>query len=71
MVFFATAIEFFDAHALDLLRSMSEDNAAFTDLPVLKPQFHTGIYFEFENEVPEFINERAEEAVECWMAEGE
>lgn len=65
------AIEFFDARALNLLRRMSEENAAFADIPALKPEFHTAIYFEFENKVPELIVERVEEAVECWMAEGD
>ena len=64
------AIEFFDSHALDLLRRMKAENAAFGDLPALKPEFHTAIYFEFEGEVPESIVERTDQAVDCWMAEG-
>ncbi len=65
------AIEFFDANALDLLRRMKAGNTAFADLPELNPEFHTAIYFEFEDEVPESVVERAERAVDCWMAEGD
>lgn len=65
------AIEFFDANALDLLRRMKAEKEAFSDLPELKPEFYTAIYFEFENEVPDAIVERAEEAVECWICEGD
>ena len=65
------AIEFFDSRALDLLRRMKAENAAFAELPELKPEFHTALYFEFEDKVPEPIAERAEEAVDCWMAEGD
>jgi D-lactate dehydrogenase (cytochrome) len=64
------AIEFFDSRALNLLRRMKAESTAFMDLPALKPEFHTAIYFEFEDPVPDTVLERAEEAVECWMAEG-
>ncbi|HSR87393.1 MAG TPA: FAD-binding oxidoreductase [Pontiella sp.] len=65
------AIEFFDFHALDLLRRMKAEVAAFADLPELQPDFHTAVYFEYENKVPESVQERAEDAVECWMADDE
>ena len=65
------AIEFIDSRALDLLRRMKAENAAFSDLPNLNPEYHTALYFEFEDEVPESIMERTEEAVDCWMAEGD
>jgi len=65
------AIEFFDSRSLDLLRRMKSENAAFADLPKLKPEFHTAIYFEFDEEVPEAVVEKAGEATDCWFAEGE
>jgi len=65
------AIEFFDSNALDLLRRMKSENVAFTDLPELKPAFHTAIYFEFEDDVPEAVVERMAEAIDCWYVEGE
>jgi len=65
------AIEFFDFHALELLRRMKTENAAFADLPELKPEFHTAIYFEYDGEVPDVVVEKAGEAIDCWIAEGE
>ncbi len=66
-----TAIEFFDFQALELLRRMKAENAAFADLPELKPEFHTAIYFEYDGEVPDVVVEKAGEAIDCWFAEGE
>lgn len=66
-----TAIEFFDAQSLGLLRRMKAENDAFADLPVLNPDFHTAIYFEFDCDVPDAVIDRADEAIECWFAEGE
>lgn len=65
-----TAIELFDCRALELLRRMKSENAAFAELPELNPEFHTAIYFEFEGDVPEAVLEKADEAVDCWFAEG-
>lgn len=65
-----TAIEFFDVHALALLRRMKSENAAFSDLPELDLAFHTALYFEFESEVPEAVVEKAAAALDCWLAEG-
>jgi len=66
-----TAIEFFDFHALELLRRMKTENTAFTDLPELKPEFHTAIYFEYDGDVPDSVVEKADGAIDCWIAEGE
>ncbi|MEN8254100.1 MAG: FAD-binding oxidoreductase [Verrucomicrobiota bacterium] len=66
-----TAIEFFDAQALELLRRMKAGNTAFADLPELKTEFHTAIYFEYDTEVPDAVVEKAGEAIDCWFAEGE
>jgi D-lactate dehydrogenase (cytochrome) len=65
------AIEFFDARALDLLRRIKEEYTAFSELPKLNPEYHTALYFEFEGEVPFVVLEELEQAVDCWMAEGD
>ena len=65
-----TAIEFFDARSLELLRRMKVENAAFAELPELNPEFHTAIYFEFDCDVPDAVIEKAGEAIDCWFAEG-
>jgi D-lactate dehydrogenase (cytochrome) len=67
----SAAIEFFDFQSLELLRRMRSENPAFAELPELKPEFHTAIYFEFDSEVPEAVVEKAGEAIDCWFAEGE
>ena len=65
------AIEFFDFHALELLRRMKAENAGFSDLPELKPEYHTALYFEFQGKVPFAVLEEVEQAVDGWMAEGD
>ncbi len=60
-----TALEFFDSHSLNLLRRTQ------SDLPELKPEFHTAIYFEYEGEVPDVVVEKVDEAIDCWVAEGD
>jgi len=66
-----TAIEFFDCNALNLLCRMKAENEAFADLPGLKSEFHTAIYFEYDCDVPDAVIDKAEEAIDCWLAEGE
>lgn len=66
-----TAIEFFDTNALRLLRRMKTENAAFSDLPTLNPEFHVAIYFEFDCEVPEDVVAELNKAMACWFSEGE
>ncbi|RKX46703.1 MAG: FAD-binding oxidoreductase [Verrucomicrobia bacterium] len=66
-----TAIEFFDFCSLELLRRMKTENAAFADLPKLKPEFHTAIYFEYDDDVPDAVVEKVDGAIDCWIAEGE
>ncbi|MBN2164421.1 MAG: FAD-binding oxidoreductase [Pontiellaceae bacterium] len=67
-----TAIEFFDANALDLLRRMKAERPAFSELPELHSVYHTAIYFEFEGEAPDRVVEYIEShAVDCWFAEGD
>ncbi len=69
--FNAVAIEYFDSNASDLLRRMKSGNAAFAELPELKPEFYSALYFEFDCEVPDAVIDRADNAVECWFSEGE
>lgn len=40
------AIEFFDSHALDLLRTQKAGNPAFAEIPDLPAAYHTAIYVE-------------------------
>jgi len=65
------AIEFFDSNALNLLRRMKAETVAFADLPELNPAYHTAIYFEFEDDIPESVAERVDDAIDCWVSEGE
>lgn len=44
----ATAIEFMNHGALNLLRRMKADNPAFAALPELPPHWHTGVYVEYQ-----------------------
>ncbi len=64
------AIEFFDCHTLALLRRMKSEVAAFAELPLLAPEYHTAVYFEYEGAVPDSLEPLVESALECWMAEG-
>ncbi len=41
------AIEFFDAHVLDLLRAHKERNPAFADIPAMPAAWHTAVYVEY------------------------
>ncbi|MDF7798329.1 FAD-binding oxidoreductase [Pontiellaceae bacterium B1224] len=65
------AIEFFDFQSLELLRRMKKGVAAFADLPALNPEFHTALYFEFDSEVPDDVVSRCDDAIDCWLSEGE
>ena len=44
------AIEFFDCHALDLLRTQKARNPAFAEIPDLPPGYHTAVYVEFHGD---------------------
>lgn len=64
------AIEFFDAHALALLRRMKTERSVFAELPELSANHHTALYFEFEGDVPDAVIAQLEEdAADCWMAD--
>ncbi|MBN2704431.1 MAG: FAD-binding oxidoreductase [Pontiellaceae bacterium] len=64
------AIEFFDGHTLELLRRMKNEVAAFAELPLLAPEYHTAVYFEYEGAVPDSLETLVELAIECWMGDG-
>jgi D-lactate dehydrogenase (cytochrome) len=65
------AIEFFDCRSLELMRRMKSEQPAFSELPELRPAFHTAVYFEFDSDVPDAVIEEADKAVACWFCEGE
>jgi D-lactate dehydrogenase (cytochrome) len=44
------ALEFFDPHALDLLRREKAGNPAFKDLPEMPAAWHTGAYLEYHGD---------------------
>jgi D-lactate dehydrogenase (cytochrome) len=49
------ALEFFDHHALDLLRSEKSENPAFEDLPAMPEAWHTAVYLEYHADAEEDI----------------
>lgn len=51
------AIEFFDAHALNLLRGQKASNPAFAAIPDMPAAFHTAIYVEFHGSDDDVISE--------------
>ena len=60
------AIEYFDCHALDLLRRQKLENPSFAGIPALPEAFHTAIYLEYhggEDAVTQAVGE-----VPDWMA---
>jgi D-lactate dehydrogenase (cytochrome) len=66
------AIEFFDTHALDLLRRQKALNPAFAEIPAMPPAFHTAIYVEYhgsEDRVSEAVERMSEWAVSSGGAE--
>lgn len=65
------AIEYFDFHALELMRRMRRDYPAFSDLPDLAQTLHSAVYFEFDAPVPTLAMEAAGQALECWWSAGE
>jgi D-lactate dehydrogenase (cytochrome) len=44
------AVEFFDAHALNLLRRQKASNPAFAEIPGMPADFHTAVYVEYHGE---------------------
>lgn len=64
------AIEFFDHHALELLRRAKAENPAFAKLPALAPHFHTAIYTEFHGTQAAPIDETVMLAAEQMAALG-
>ncbi|MCR4435933.1 MAG: FAD-binding oxidoreductase [Clostridiales bacterium] len=59
------AIEFFDCNALNLLRGQKESNPAFSEIPALPPEYHTAVYFEYDGEDENRLEDMAARAVEA------
>lgn len=63
------AVEFFDSHALDLLRGQRETNPAFGGIAEMPPAWHTGIYVEYhatdEDAAETAVMDMAAMMVEC------
>jgi len=64
------ALEFFDHQTLQLLRRSKAELPAFSDLPTLRPHYHTAIYCEFHGTEEPAVEEEALSAAELAMALG-
>lgn len=64
------AIEFFNSDALDLLREMRSESTAFSEIPVLKPHYHTAINIEFHGASEEELEEAVMQVMEAAMELG-
>lgn len=58
------AIEFFNSNSLDLLRRMRLSTTAFSNIPALKPYYHTAIYVEFHGDSEDSVESDAMKAME-------
>lgn len=58
------AIEFFNHDALNLLRRMKTESAAFEKIPALNPNFHTAVYVEYHGESDEELEGAMMQALE-------
>ncbi len=76
------AIEFFDAHVLDLLRAQKDGNPAFKDIPALPAAWRSAVYIEYhadsEDAAEEAVMGLSELMADCggdadatWLATGE
>lgn len=69
------AIEFFNSDALELLRRMRGESAAFARIPTVHPHFHTAIYAEFHGDDEESLEEAAlhimEQAAELGVSDAD
>ncbi|MCE5197390.1 MAG: FAD-binding oxidoreductase [Armatimonadota bacterium] len=64
------AIEFFNSDSLNLLRDAKSKYGAFSNIPPLKPHFHTAVAIEYHGESDDECEESALAAVELVMALG-
>ena len=64
------AIEFFNHNALNLLRDMKSRYPAFSNIPALKPHFHTAVYIEFHAEDQDTLDEIVMEVMEVMQSLG-
>jgi len=58
------AIEYFNHHALELLRKMKGENPAFGEIPNMPPEYHTAIYFEYHGDDEDSVSDMVMGAVE-------
>ncbi len=63
------ALEFFDSHALNLLRRERSNIAAISALPELPPHFHTAVYAELHAPDDDAAAAAAEKLSDCGAAE--
>ncbi|MDI6774221.1 MAG: FAD-binding oxidoreductase [Verrucomicrobiota bacterium] len=64
------AIEFFDRHALDLLREQKKINPAFKEIPAMPVAWHTAVYVEYHADSESAVEEAATAASERFTARG-
>jgi D-lactate dehydrogenase (cytochrome) len=75
------AIEYFDCHALDLLRRQKRENPGTLDIPALPPEYHTAIYLEYHGgadqvsaavaELPERMTAAGGNSEASWIADSD
>ena len=64
------AVEFFDQHALQLLRQQKQANPAFGELPEMAERFHTAVYVEFHGACEDAVSRSVEAASAHMTAAG-
>jgi D-lactate dehydrogenase (cytochrome) len=75
------AIEYFDCHALNLLRRQKRENPGVLDIPALPQEYHTAIYLEYHGgkdqvsaavaELPERMTAAGGNAEASWIADSD
>ncbi len=63
------AIEYFNVHALNLLREQRK-TPAFESIPEISPEYHTAIYFELHGEDEEAVSEAMMQTCDILIEEG-
>jgi D-lactate dehydrogenase (cytochrome) len=64
------AIEFFNADALNLLRTARAEHDAFAKIPALKAHYSTAVYAEFHGDAPDPLDVALMETLEAMLALG-
>jgi D-lactate dehydrogenase (cytochrome) len=75
------AVEYFDCHALDLLRRQKQENPGGLDIPALPLEYHTAIYLEYHGgedqvsaavaELPEKMTAAGGTSEASWIADSD